>query len=76
MSADLLARARAGDGEAFGQLVDRYRAKPVIVVRAQACPRVNSLLARRRVASAWASAAATRSVVLLIDARHPKIRRE
>jgi len=37
---------------------------------------VNSLLARRRVARAWASAAVTRSVVLSIDNRHPRTRRE
>src|SRR5919205_2373935 len=37
---------------------------------------LNSLLARRRVASAWDSAAVTRSVVLLIDAFQPRIRRE
>jgi hypothetical protein len=37
---------------------------------------VNSLLARRRVASACANAADTRSLVLLIDDRHPRIRRE
>src|SRR5688500_16584983 len=37
---------------------------------------VNSLLARRRVDNAWASAEVTSSVVLLSDARHPRIRRE
>ena len=37
---------------------------------------VNSLLVRRRVANAWARAAMTRSLVLLIDARHPRMRRE
>ena len=37
---------------------------------------MNSLLAWRRVASAWASAADTGSVALRIEHRHPRIRRE